>query len=157
MYEVVARETLDNYESAYDEDGERGSLINGCVDAMGQCLRATENPAQRLTILRALFDVYLWDVEYGGISIGDEVPDIIVEQASHEEKQQVVEWIRASLPTEQGWSESYHRRVLGSFWLDLASENMDDQTFIEVARETGLTTKCWNVCSCSNGWMKPSP
>jgi uncharacterized Zn finger protein len=137
VYQAVAQETLDNYSMFQDEEGSLGDVVNRCVAGLGQCLEATDDSARRETLLRALFDIYRWDVDYGGVDIGYDAPGIILEQATAEEKRQVACWVRTVLSTDKSSGESYRRQVYGGFLLDLEEEHLDDETFLRICRETG--------------------
>jgi len=136
VYQTVAQEVLDSYGVIQGEEGELGWAVEGCVTGLGQCLAETDDTGWRETLLRALFDIYRWDVNYGGIGMGGEVPDIILREATAEEKQQVAGWVREALPEGDSWSRNYHRRVYGGFLLALEEEQLDDEAFLQVCRET---------------------
>jgi uncharacterized Zn finger protein len=136
VYETVARQVLDSYGMVQDEEGEFHPIVDGCVEGLGECLRATEDPVQRAVLLRALFDVYRWDVDFGGIDMGYQAPVIILEQATPEERQQVAAWVRAGLPHGDSWSDNYHRQVFGGFLLSLEEDRLDNEAFLCVCRET---------------------
>ncbi len=140
MYEAIARESLDQYGTIDDEDGEVGGVVNACVAGLGHCLAATTGGAAREDILRALVDIYLWDVDFGGIGISDEVPSIVEAQAAPDEKRQVALWLCAALPAGDSWSDNDHRQVLGGFLLSLEAETLDDEGFLRLCRETGRLT-----------------
>lgn len=91
----------------------------------------------RQVILHALFSVELWDVKWGGIDMGYEAPDLIVEQATPAERAQVAAWVRAELPKGEDWSSSWRREALGGFLLRLEADTLDDETFLRICRETG--------------------
>ena len=88
-------------------------------------------------ILQALFAVYRFDVDYGGIGLGDDVPDLVREHATAEERHVVAGWVREVLPQGTDWSANFHRQVHGGFLLDLEEEALDDETFLHICRETG--------------------
>jgi len=136
IYQAVIEETLENYGMVQDESGYLHGVVNRSVEGLGECLAATEDPFRREMILEALFDVYRWDVDFGGIDMGYQAPGIILEQATPEEKQQVAGWVRAALPTGESWSDNYHRQVYGGFLLSLEEDQMDDKAFLRVCRET---------------------
>jgi uncharacterized Zn finger protein len=136
VYEIVMREVLDSYDTVQDEEGDLHVVVGGCVEGLGACLEATENPERREGLLRALFDVYHWDAMHGGIDMGYQAPDIVLDQATPEEKAQVAEWVRGVLPAGDSWSESYHRQWYGAFLLRLEEERLDDEAFLRVCRET---------------------
>lgn len=133
VYRTIAKEVLDEYDTFQDEEGELGEIVNECVRGLKPCLAMTEDPQERETILRALFEIYCWDVNSGGYGIGDEVPEIIIEMTTSEEKRQIAQWVRALLPSGSSWqNEAY-----GGFLLDLEAEDMDDETYLKTCRETG--------------------
>jgi uncharacterized Zn finger protein len=137
VYETVAREILEQYETmGGNDEGEIADVVNDCVSGLGRCFPNVEDTALRESLLRALFDVYAWDVNFGGIGIGDESPEIILEHANAEEKRLVAEWVREALPAGDSWSDNYHRQVYGGFLLQLEADEMDDETFLRVCRET---------------------
>ncbi len=138
VYGAVATESLDNYEMFDDEAGELGEVVTACVAGLGRCLAGErDDAAAREAILRALFDIYHADVELGGLGLSDEVPDLILEHATADERRAVAGWIREGLPQGGGWSANFHRQVYGGFLLDLEADTLDDETFLRVCRETG--------------------
>ena len=136
VYETVAREVLDSYNMVQDEEGDLNAVVDGCVEGLGECLKTAEEPIQREALLRALFDIYRWDVDFGGIDMGYQATDIILEQATLEERLQVAEWVREAVPGGDSWSQNYHRQVLGGFLLSLEEDRLDDEAFLQVCRET---------------------
>lgn len=134
IYRVVADEILSNYEMVYDEEGELGNVVNQCVEGLGHCLENLREPITREVTLRALFDIYSWDVGYGGIDVGYAAPDIILQEATPEERQQVIKWINANMPA---GTDSWKRRAYGGFLLSLQEEDLDDEAFLQICRDTG--------------------
>jgi uncharacterized Zn finger protein len=141
VYQVVMEEILDAYRQVDDEMGELARTVNDCVSGLGQCLEGTHDPARRDPILRALFHVYRWDVEYGGIDMGYEATDILLTQATAAEKRRIAGWVREAMPPTGSaggdWSADYHRQVYGRFLLGLEGEQADDETYLGICRETG--------------------
>jgi len=137
VYRTVAREVLDKYGMVQDDEGDLAQVANQCAVGLSECLVATLEHSDRTAILRALFEIYRWDVDFGGIGVGDEVPDIILRQATPEERREVIRWIREALPAGSTWSDGFHRETLGGFLLDLEGETLDDETFLSICRETG--------------------
>jgi uncharacterized Zn finger protein len=137
LYEVVIRETLENYGSVEDEEGALHEVVNRCVGGLGECLDAVGDSLQRETILHALFDTYRWDVGYGGIDMGYEAPDIILQHATPGEREMMVKWVQAAMPNGDAWSDNYHRQIYGGLILELEADKLDDETFLRVCRETG--------------------
>ena len=136
VYQTVAQETLEHYGMMHDEEGELHGVVNRCVEGLGECLEATEDPVQREVLLRALFDVYRWDVDFGGIDMGYQAPGIILEQATPQEKRQVARWVQDALPVGDSWGDNYHRQRYGGFLLSLEKDWLDDEAFLRICRET---------------------
>ncbi len=137
IYQTVIQEILSRYETVHDEGGELGSVVNECEKHLEECLVGTADPAQREGILRTLFDTYAWDVDYGGMGMGDEVPGIILAQATPEERQTVAQWVRAAMPAGKTGHDDRERETYGGFLLDLEEDVLDDEAFLRICRETG--------------------
>lgn len=137
VYEVIIRETLDNYEMVHEEAGELSEIVNDSVSGLGECLEATTDPALRQAILRVLVDTYLWDVNFGGIDMGYEADDLILCHTNPGERRLVIEWLQAALPSGDSWSADYHRQRLGGFLLALQGDTLDAAAFIALCRQTG--------------------
>jgi uncharacterized Zn finger protein len=98
VYEMIMRGVLDEYESVQDEEGDLSEVVNRCVVGLGKCLNTIDAPLRRQHIVRALFDVYLWDVEFGGIDMGYPARDLMLKQTTPGERQQIVGWTQKALP-----------------------------------------------------------
>ncbi|MBA4379666.1 MAG: hypothetical protein C0393_03090 [Anaerolinea sp.] len=134
IYRMVAETVLDNEDAVVqDEDGRLGGVIDDCAEGLGECLESITEAAQRESILKALFDIYAWDLKMGGIGIGDSAPGILLERATPQERQMISDWIESALTGVGEWS----RRAMGGLLLILQADTMDDETFLEVCRQTG--------------------
>ena len=72
-YEKSWQYALENFELFDQESDDLGDLIHTCVEGLGRCLAGEEHDhAIREMILQALYAVYHFDVEYGGIGLGGE-------------------------------------------------------------------------------------
>jgi uncharacterized Zn finger protein len=138
VYRGVAEEVLDQYDSYHDEEGSLGGVVEACAEGLGQCLAVeASDGAMRAPILRALFDIYCFDIRMGGVGLADEVPDLLVDQTTPQERRTVAGWVREALPKGTDWSSDYRRQAYGSFLLDLEADTLDDESFLRVCRETG--------------------
>jgi uncharacterized Zn finger protein len=137
-YEALATGVIEHYNSYDDEAGELGSILNECVDELKECLANVQDDRNlREKIMQVLFAIYKFDVESGGIGIGEDVPDILVEDTTAEERQAIVGWVRDALSAsgDRQWSS----QIYGGFLLDLEADTLDDETFLRICRETGRT------------------
>lgn len=137
VYMTTAEEALALFETIHDEEGDVLGVVNECVSGLGRCLPAASESSARESVLRALMDIYLWDVDYGGVGVGDDVPDIILEHARPDEVREIGARIRESLPTGDTWTDKFRLQVLGGFLLDLEQDQLDDEAFLRLCRETG--------------------
>jgi hypothetical protein len=137
VYRPVLEEVLENYETFQDEEGSLGGVVTSCVSGLGACLAGTgEEVETRRSLLEALFAVFKFDVEYGGIGLSDEVPELIRVHATAEERQAVAGWVREALA---GGKRDWGRSTYGAFLLALEAETLDDEGYLRICRETGQT------------------
>ncbi|MCA1553261.1 MAG: hypothetical protein LC737_02660, partial [Chloroflexi bacterium] len=140
IYHAIADEVLEHYEQFADESGELGGVVNDCATGLGECLQAITDEGQwREDVLRALFDIYHFDVEFGGVGLSDEAPDIIAKHATRDERKQIVGWTRAAMKESRGdsWSANWQRQVYGGFLAKLQADMLDDEAYLQLCRETG--------------------
>ena len=139
VYQVVAQGILEHYEMFSDEDGELAEMVGRCVEGLDNCLAGGgDDAAVRQSCLQTLFDIYRFDVDFGGGGLGEAAPDLILEHATDEEKSAMAGWARAAMPVGDSWSVGYRRRVYGRFLLNLEMARLDDDSFLEICRECGL-------------------
>lgn len=136
VYEAVAGEVLEQYGMFHDEGGDLAELVDECVQGLGRCLTATEDGAFRERLLHALFNVYRWDIDFGGIDMGAGALDLILEHTSPEERRAVAGWVREAMPQATDWSSNWRREAYGGFLLELELDTLDDEAFLQVCRET---------------------
>ena len=118
------------------EGGEFHIVVDRCVEGLEESLKATHDSVLREALLRALFDIYHWDVDFGGIEMGYQAPDIILERATPEERQQVAGWVREALSVGDSRNSDFHRQVYAGFLLGLEEDRLDDEGFLRLCRET---------------------
>ena len=139
VYQAVAQEIMRHYDMMPDEDSLLGEVVNRCVEGLGSCLAdGCDDAAVRERSLQSLFDIYRFDVQYGGVGLGEAAPDLILEQANEEERKVVAGQVRAAMPQGNGWSDGYHRKEYGRFLLRLEMAHLDDAAFLSICRESGL-------------------
>ena len=140
VFQAVSQEVLSHYEMLNDEEGELGNVVISCVEGLAQCLSGVQNDFTiREKILDALFEIYRFDVDFGGVGLSDDVPDIILNQARPEERRTLAGWVRAAMPADStdSWSGKWHRQKYGGFLLELEHEILEDGDYLQICRETG--------------------
>jgi hypothetical protein len=140
VYQGICQALMENYESVQDEEGDLHGVVERCVEGLAKCLQGLrEDPVRREAILRTLWEVSLFDIEQGGIGLGEDAPEVLIEQSAPEERRTIAGWVREAMPQGKGWSDNWHRQGLGSLLLDLEADTLDDEAFLRVCRETGRT------------------
>lgn len=138
VFQTIAQTVLDQYNQLNDEEGSLHAVVDHCVGGLGECLDATQDAPQRESFLRALFEVYRWDVNYGGIDMGAEAPGLIVEHASADERLLVAGWVGEAMREADTTYTGWRREAFGRFLLRLVGEGLDDEAFLAICREAGL-------------------
>lgn len=138
VYRTIARECLSRYDRVDADSFGLYGVVGACVGGMGRCLAGAGDASVREGTLRALFDVYLWDLRRGTYGLADDVPAIIREHAAPAERRSVAGWVREQLNATDGSAYGrYHRETLGEFLLDLEGESLTDAEYLRICRETG--------------------
>jgi uncharacterized Zn finger protein len=138
VYQGICSAVVENYETVHDEEGDLHGVVDSCVQGLAKCLNGLkDNAVQREAILRTLWEVSLLDIEQGGISLGEDALELLVEQTTLEERRTIASWVREAMPRGKDRSDSWRRESLGGLLLDLEAETLDDETFLRVCRETG--------------------
>lgn len=134
---------LGSYDEHGDEDGTVGNYVNHEVDHLEIVIANLEDQKERETVLRALFDVKVWDIDYGGMDMGYRSQEIMLNAASAQEKAKIAEWTREKLAnvTAEGYSGDFERKAYGGMLLTLEEDSLDDETYLRICRESGRTVE----------------
>ena len=139
VYQAVAQGTIEYYELVQDDDGELCAMVDRCVEGLEDCLASgVLDPQVRASSLQTLFDIYLFNLDYGGGDTEVTAPDVILEHSTVVEKRAIAGRVRASMPEGDSWSEWYRRRRYGYFLLELEMAHLDDDAFLRICRECDL-------------------
>ncbi len=150
IYGIIMQGVIENYYlyEEQDENGELADVVNGCVEALDAILsQMKENADLRERLLRVLFDVFYFNIASGGIGIGEDASDVVLRQATAQERPVVAGWVRRELANEHDEDNkddftmsNWKREHLGGFLLELEADTIDDETYLRIARETGRTS-----------------
>jgi uncharacterized Zn finger protein len=138
VYEVIAGTVQENYETVDDESGDLAAVVQDSLMGLGRCLATLQDAGPREDILRVLFEVYHGDVDAGGYGMSDEVPALILEAATPQERRLVAGWVHAALPQEEDWHSAYTGKEYGRFLLALGEGTLDDEAYLQICRDAGL-------------------
>jgi uncharacterized Zn finger protein len=141
VYQAVLDEALPDYEMTHDE-GDIAGEIDRAVEGLGDCLAArADDPLARRGLLRALFDVVKWNIESGGLGIGDAAFGFVLEHATAEDRQAIREWITAGLAapsSDNEWTRKSRSDTWGRLLLSLDERDDDVEGFLRRAEAQGL-------------------
>lgn len=127
-------ESIEDEDLYADEEGEFIEVLNACAAGLGRCLAAETDAKRRESILQAMFDIYLRDLDMGGVGLGDDVPDEMMKHATPDERRLVAVWVRDKIPdADRDWG----RKALGGFLLELEEERLSDDAYLRACRQTG--------------------
>lgn len=128
------------YETFQDETGNVTGVAQHCIESLGTCL--SELPAgsqDRKAAVQTLFDVLRFDVNFGGIGLSDDVPEILLKKTTPAERAAIAEWIRAEPPADNEFTSKWRRQAWGGLLLDLEGKPDDDEAYLRHCRKFGLT------------------
>ncbi|HEY1380590.1 MAG TPA: SWIM zinc finger family protein, partial [Gemmataceae bacterium] len=138
VYRAVAEEVLRRFERFPDDDGDLLVVVGDCATGLCHCLEAAAADApHRDALLRALVDLYVADESHGGLGVSDSVPEALLHRTTAAERRWIAARLREALPRGESWSDEYQRRAIGSFLLELEAEELDDEAYLRLCRETG--------------------
>jgi uncharacterized Zn finger protein len=138
VFATCAQEVIDGYDDVYDHDGAVAGTLSTCGEYLADCLSETDDPSTRALILHHLFDIYMWDVDFGGIDVGVVAQEAMVEQTTQEEKAVVIGWVQERLNASgQNSLSDWRRQTLGHFLLQLSADEIDDEQYLAICRQSG--------------------
>ena len=138
VYQAVLQGLLEHYDMMLDNEDYLWGRTIQCVDGLADCLAAGDGDvAVRERALQALFEMYRFHAGIGQFGLTEVAEDHILELATGEEKNAIAGWVRAALRAATGKYDDYQRREYGRFLLDLETDDLDDDAFLEICRESG--------------------
>jgi hypothetical protein len=142
VYQGVSTAIFDSYGNYSDDEGELISTVEECIAGLGRCL-ATRDATIRETILRAIFEIYRKDIDWGGMGLSESLSEIVSAQVTAEERQKIAQWIRTALPATKAndFSNRWQQERYGQLLIELQGELLDDAAFLQICRETGQTER----------------
>ncbi len=158
IYETLVREIFEQshlyfdeeaeYDDYYEEEGdypeEEGldELVGECIESLGNCLAGEQaDRVAREKIIEVLFDIYQHDLRAGNsLGFTTSASEQLVEYTTPLERQTIAAWIRDVLTDEEEEITGSKRQAYGKFLLDLEKDTLDDETYLQICRETGRTS-----------------
>jgi len=142
LYSEEAEE-YDDYDEYYEqewyhpEEEGLGDLVKECVEALGNCLAQEQaDRVAREKIIEVLFAIYQQDLKAGSIGLAARASELLVEHTTPLERSTIAGWLRDALTDEMEEISSSRRQEYGRFLLALEKDTLDDETYLQICRET---------------------
>ena len=142
LYSEEAEE-YDDYDEYYEqewyhpEEEGLGDLVRECVEALGNCLAQEQaDRVAREKIIEVLFAIYQQDLKAGSIGLAARASELLVEHTTPLERSTIAGWLRDALTDEMEEISSSRRQEYGRFLLALEKDTLDDETYLQICRET---------------------
>lgn len=157
IYETLVNEIFERSHLYYDEEAEYDDyyeeeayhpeeeglkeFVGECIESLGSYLadERTDRVA-RQKIIEVLFTIYQRDLRIDNRQgFSESAAEQLVRYTTPLERRTIAEWIRELLNDEEEEVTGYQRGAYGKFLLDLEKDTLDDEAYLEICRETGLT------------------
>lgn len=113
VYAGVSSSVIENLEIFHDEEGYLNEVVQECVNGLGLCLKNEKNGNIREKILNSIFKIFASDIDdFGGIGLSDEIPELVVQHTTDNERKMVIDWIRHKMSKANGWSHEVYIEFL---------------------------------------------
>ncbi len=127
----------------YDEEGDLAYAISEVAARLDDCLKQPDvinDDAERRAIFDALLGVFVWDVNFGGIDIGMDAPEIILKYTRREDIPAVRQLIEAARDRKRsGFHGEWAAEAYNEFLMDLDMlDQVDPEIILERLRTQGM-------------------
>jgi catechol 2,3-dioxygenase-like lactoylglutathione lyase family enzyme len=144
LYYEEEAEYDDYYEEEqyYPEEEGLEAFVEACIAALGNCLadKRTDRVAREKCIA-VLFDIYQQDLRADNShGFTANASDQLVRYVTLLERDTMAEQIRAILTNEDKKVTGSLRQAYGTFLLALQKDTLSDEAYLQICRETGLTS-----------------
>ncbi|MES0488914.1 MAG: SWIM zinc finger family protein [Leptospirales bacterium] len=140
----LSNKLMNSFNNYSDEGGYLRNTLDGCIDALGICLknaREKDGKTLRKNIIKHLLSIIEFDYEYGGIGISDYVEPILVQHCTVAEQKSLGGNVYKKIETLKYQGRIYYLECLGRFYLVLQGDIIDDNLYIKICEDTGLTAE----------------
>ncbi|WP_157942292.1 SWIM zinc finger family protein [Salinibacter altiplanensis] len=154
VYRLLTDVGCEHYPNLPESSGHLASFVQTCTERLGDALADVDALDLREDILRTLFEAYVTDLAPDGDGLGDAAKQILLDASRPPERRQISKWVRARLPGMDGSTDgrrvivlgssdaspqAWKRKALGGFLLDLRADSLDEETALQIYRDTGRT------------------
>ena len=138
VYCTVLDELRETHAEIYDHDGDLNRVFWVGSVGLGECLPQIEQTKIRLNVLHTLVETIIHDIELGGYGFSDIAYDIVLSRTTPEEQARIVSWIEEKIDGSQprDFSSQWRLEAYGGLLLNLQSETLSNEQFIELCRRT---------------------
>jgi uncharacterized Zn finger protein len=154
LFDTVSEAVRDQLDTVTDEEGSLLSVLATCGDELGRVLAEMPDDADRDRVVDALTDLFLWNVDAGGIGVGRSAKQALRDHTTAAERAQAADRLRAHLPDPAENDDAstdrrtvdvrsdWLRQSIGGLLLDLERERLDPEAYVDLCRRTGHWAEC---------------
>jgi hypothetical protein len=144
VYATIARETIPRYEQVNDE-ASISWVLGECAASLVECLEVQSSlpqeeqldTSQREQLLLALFELWKFGQEYGGIEV--DIAEAISEHVTEPERKNVEVLLRQKMEPGQDFSNQWHNKNIINFLATLKqADHFSDEDLLNEYRNAGL-------------------
>ena len=142
----IARCLVERYHMFDDSHGGVTNNIDRTASGLIDAFQVAEEPSVRSTILRDLWELWLWNSEYGGVLHGTSFHRAFSDSAAEWEQQTLVDWARQALnekgprSEENKYTSDWHRQRLGRLVIDLEGDALSEDEMLDIVDQAALET-----------------
>jgi uncharacterized Zn finger protein len=154
LFETVSEAVRDRLDTVNDEEGSLLSVLGTCGDELGRVLAGMPDDADRNSVVDALIDLFLWNVDAGGIGVGRSAEQALRNHTTAAERARAADRLRDHLPDSAEEDETsadrrtvdfqsdWLRQSIGGLLLDLERDRLDAEAYVDLCRRTGHWAEC---------------
>lgn len=140
VYRAVLEAGLPRVEGV-DDEGEVAATLRDAVAGLRAMLRRADGGLRR-DVVDTLYTAWIGDVDAGGFDIAADVPEVLMDQCTPEERAHVVALLRADLETRgQRRNSPWQQDERAELLLDLLGDTLDAEAHLAECRRFGLTDR----------------
>ncbi len=131
----VVQSYADGYDPGDDREGDLASDLHDAVAVVDEALKHARGTSSRDAAFDALLGLWWADLGHGGVGLSDDVPGILRERATKEERVRIADEVQKRLKeTQPGFEREHAARML----VDLDGSRFTNEAYLEFCRTNGL-------------------
>jgi uncharacterized Zn finger protein len=152
---TVSEAVRAHLDTVNDDEGALLSVLTTCSDELGRLLATMPDDADREAVITPLIELFLWNVEAGGIGVGRSAERTLHTHTTPAERARAADRLREHLPDApeedvsrnagspaSDFRSDWVRKSIGGLLLDLERDHLDAEAYVDLCRRTGHWAEC---------------